>query len=597
MRPMYLYYDSTDDTLYACTNRGTVLRFDDSLQIAASSSPIYNVGILTAITGDGGFLYAREISGKLLRWKKQTLAFDRMADLNFWSSPDVATFPNVSHNLFLYQDHLYVSMPTGQIGKFRKDLVFQSQTESSSKALIESVETSQTPHLAVDFSGIIYSGDVNKNFVPLTRLSHGACHQMLYDKKHERYWVTDDYHCGIGLFKISDPKKIQRLEFTNDDVEAISFNADHSQVLAACFDRYIYHFENAPTPKVIKKIGPLKYQVTHVIWAKPDIAYAVTEAGQVYRCDIETGDWIESHTGTNAVWDLQSDGDKTFWVAFEDGFVRKMALEEIDIQMVAEKNLGLGMVRRISPYASGALALTATGHVVRLDPELNIVWHYETKPLLRDLAVVKDQVLICGETGELTCLQAQTGKVVWIKNLTLPLWAVSIDPLGEKFLVAHRLCVRTDQASESSRQPSRFFIGDTKSGEIAAHKETFGNLKRFHWLNDRQFLINGNGDIATSVIDRDSLQIVKSWSAWQLNTCESAILMKNLVLTTTYGYQLNTFDIDGDLLESAFPFEDYATSLLPIGEDYFIAGGRGAFLALFAFKNGLPALIQNARFG
>ncbi|NJL23729.1 MAG: hypothetical protein HC902_00110 [Calothrix sp. SM1_5_4] len=116
------------------------------------------------------------------------------------------------------------------------------------------------------------------------------------------------------------------------------------------------------------------------------------------------------------------------------------------------------------------------------------------------------------------------------------------------------------------------------------------------WLAPDRLLINGGGAVATTVLSWPEMQDVQIWSAWQLNTCESALVYKDRVYTTTYGFQLNTFHVNGQIEESAFPFEDYATSLAIVGDNLLLAGGRGAFLTLFALRDGLAQIISLKRF-
>lgn len=73
----------------------------------------------------------------------------------------------------------------------------------------------------------------------------------------------------------------------------------------------------------------------------------------------------------------------------------------------------------------------------------------------------------------------------------------------------------------------------------------------------------GNGDAKTTVLAWPAFSVIQSWSDWQLNTCEAALIIEDRVFTTTYGFQLNTYDQSGGALESAFPFFD-RTSGLPV---------------------------------
>lgn len=584
----------------AGTNRGTILRLNPALEVEASSDPAYNLNAIFAIAFDDRFIYGREITGKVARWRKDSLTFDKMIDLSFWNDDDAANFPNVSHFFHIHEDHLYVAMPSGKIGKIRlSDFSLVSISKTATIALVEDAVTTPTEDVAVDFLGHLYRGRLDGEMKQVMRLSHGATHQLVFDQKHQRYWCTDDFHCGLAIFNMQNPEEIQRLYLTKDDVEFMSFNSDQSELLVACFDRYIYRLRNDKEPQIIGRIGPLKYQITTVLWIESDTAIALTEAGEIYRLHIESGEMAVSRTGTNAVWDLKKSKieDDVYWAAFEDGYVREILVKENEIQTRRQKNLNCGMIRRILPQADGTLfAIATAGTILKLTEDLEIIWTSESTPLLRDMTVYEDRLLVCGESGELICLDTDSGKKRWTRDLGEPLWAVTITPDGRQFLVAHRMNDRGDQGTTSTRTPAHLIIGDLKTGEVHIRFPVFGNIKKFTWINNEQFLMNGNGDVGASLVELKTLQTVKRWSEWQLNTCEAAIIAGDKVLTSTYGYQLNTYSINGEMIESAFPFEDYATSLALTSHNKILAGGRGAFLSLFGFKGNAPQLIQTVRF-
>lgn len=598
MRCVHLTYDSNSRCLFASTNRGTIQKFDSNLKLLASSDPIYNLNSVYVIRHNDDYIYGREITGQLARWRKDTLQLDQIVDLTAWNPPDSADVPNVSHGLFLIDESIYVSMPQGGLGKFDKDLKFIGLSNYKTAALIESISVDHPEkHFAVDFSGNLYEGRIDGDMSVASRVAHGATHQILFDRRHRRYWVTDDMHCGLALFNPDSPQNFQRIFLSNDDVEWMSFNEDQSELLVACFDRYVYSIKNEPAPQISGRIGPLKYQVKQVIWAEDALAFALTEAGEIYRLNPSTLQIEEPiHKGTNAVWDLKKASDGSILAAFEDGSIKRFAVERENLHLLAEKNLGHGMIRRLAAADDKIFSLSVKGIVECLNSSLDTVWTARLQPLLRDFHLANSNLIVCGENGDLTLLEAQTGSTLWQRNFSAPLWTVTVTPDGDEFIAASRVCNRCDQDSESSGEPAKIYIGRISDGEILREIPIRGNIKKMSWLDRKTLLINGNGVIATSLVRWPEWEIEKKWADWQLNTCEAAIVLNDMVFTTTYGFQLNTYSFSGKIIESAFPFEDYATSLLPVGPKAFLAAGRGAFISLVTIDGEGAKPIRTMRF-
>ncbi|NJL23727.1 MAG: hypothetical protein HC902_00100 [Calothrix sp. SM1_5_4] len=222
MRPVHFNYDPDLNCLFASTNRGTILRLDLDLNVVASSDPVYGLYSLYVSKVDSQYIYAREITGKLVRWHKRGLKLDRLVNLTAWSDPRQANVPNVSHGLFLLGDFVYVSLPDGPVGKFRRtDLAFEKLSSYLPNSLIESVapDVIGHGHFAVDFGGYLYRGRLDGDLKTVARVAHGACHQIIFDEKFRRYWVTDDFHCGLALIQPDSPSNPRRLYLTRDDVD------------------------------------------------------------------------------------------------------------------------------------------------------------------------------------------------------------------------------------------------------------------------------------------------------------------------------------------------------------------------------------------
>lgn len=601
MRPVHLVADEGSKILFASTNRGTILQFNFDLQLLRESKPIYGINSLYVLKADQSHLYARDITGKLVRWTKADLELDQIVDLAHWTPEDEANTPNVSHGLFLNEDFVYVSMPHGPLGKFTKrDLEFVKFSDYMPKALIESIYfNNDGDDFAVDFAGYLYRGNIDEEMKPVSRVAHGASHQIHYCTKHKRFWVTDDIHCGIALFSEHETDQFQRIDLTVDDVEWMAFAPDHSEVLVACFDRFVYRLSNTEQPQVLARLGPLNYQVKQVIWISKDIAFALTESGDIYKINPVENQVERGYQGNNAIWDIKkcSIHPDQYWLAFEDGFIRKIKVNGLRIETLLEKNLGFGMIRRLAPDLNGNVYFLAVHGVVgRLNDQMEITWTAPISPLGRDLNLQGSNLICCSESGEVILFDTDLGCVKWSLSLDGPAWAVSLSPDGKRFYVGQRLCNRGDKGVPSTHKPADLVIGFVESGKIEKKYSVKGNIKRLTWIDQDHLILNGNGEVFTTIVHKDHFKPISVYSDWQLNTCESVLLTDKYLHTTTYGFQLNTYSRDGTILDSDFPFEDYATCLISLGQDRFMAGGRGAFLALFYLKGELPHKVKTVRF-
>lgn len=604
MRIISSVFDKSTGYIFAGTNRGTVFKLTSGLKIIASSEPSYNISYLFALNVDESFVYGRDNCGKLARWTKASLFLDKQVDLGAWAQPNYALVPNACHGLFINAGYLYTSLPTGELAIFNKsDLNLEKIIDHGNKALFESIcFDNPKKHFATDFSGFLYQGNVDEKLEIISRASLGAIHKLDLDKLHNRYWFTDDYHGGIGLFNENNPAIFDRIVLTNDDTEYLAFDETHEHILVACFDRYIYKLRNEKQPTVLKKLGPYNYQLTFVEWINADTGLALTEAGDLFTFSVDTGEIEQIIKGADCVWDLRP-SQKTpnlFFTAFESGNIAKIKFEtNCGLEVVMKKQLDYGMVRRIVPLMGDqTLVLSTSGFIAKLDENFEKIWEFKTKPLLRDIAVCDQKVIFCGETGELSCLSLKEGTLLWTKNLQNPLWSVFCDDSKDSFIVSSRTLNLNGEKERATIKNAPVFFGSLNDGSIFRTEYVFGNIKKIRSIDDEHILINGNGNIQTSLVKKNDLSMERIWGDLQLNTAEAALLHPKTghVYTTTYGFQLNTYDHSGEILESDFPFEDYATTLSFFGDDYIIAAGRGAFISVFKLKENLPSLAFTRRF-
>jgi hypothetical protein len=211
---------------------------------------------------------------------------------------------------------------------------------------------------------------------------------------------------------------------------------------------------------------------------------------------------------------------------------------------------------------------------------------------VRDLTVdaTQETCTIVNEAGELVLVRIVDGEITWRRQFDKPLWAVCY--YGDDLLFAERCFSPPDQGGEATTHIANLYRLNVATREIVFRMEYSGNTKRIAVLDNGHVLINGNGDVKATEFDLEAKKVVKQWSAWQLNTCEDVCQLGDHVYTVTYGYQLNTYEYDGKLVDCQFSPDDYPKavygSTTANGTPFLMVAGRGAYLSLYAVRDGIP---------
>ena len=597
MRILSLTFEKKDRTLFASTNRGTVLRYARDMSISNSSDPVYDLQSINVIIIHNNYIFGREITGKLVQWHKVTLVVLKIVDLNNWLDDGIARVPNACHGLAIWRNKLYVSMPSGQVGRFDPmTLKFEWISDYQTASNIECFDfTDDDFHVATEFTGKLYAGHIDLEMKAVGQLSKAVIHRIVYDKIHSRYWATDDYFCGITIFDKKSLDEPLRLKLTHDDVEYIDLSHDHQLALVSCFDRYVYVLENRETPQLKTRLGPFDYQVIQTLWRDENSCFVLTESGALYVVEVRKNEIVRHVEPQNCIWDLQPCVQNPFelWASCESGTLKKLKIESRHLALIYETQLALGPLRRLIPFsATQVYVLSMSGIVALFDVETGLVWQHQAAPLLRDFTLAQNQLFICGENGDLVCLNGSDGQVVWTKTFDLPLFSISAHPSENQLIVSEKLVADKDTFACDNR----LLVVRCENGEVIRSTVLRGNVKSITWINDFKFLVSGNGNVHAKLIDWPSLSELQLWDKFQVNTAERIKPLGDFVHTTTYGYQLNSYSFDGSIVDAAFPFEDYATALIAVGKDTLVAGGRGGFLSSFKVCGGIPQLISSLRF-
>jgi len=593
---------------------GIVYRMNKNLEILDRSSPVPgHVSTLYKIVCNDQFIFGRDIKGNLIQWDIETLEVKQIIFLKHFTNEEqkkkYSPIPTASHGLFLFKSYLLVVNPFGELLQFnQKDLSYIKKIDLPVEAFAESFSyRDDQEQIVCDCIGNLWVGSFeNKAFEKKTRLDYGPVHAMQYDQKNDRYWLTTDNHRGFSIVS-HDFEKITRFQMTNDDVEWLTFNEDYSLAYLVCFDHHLYIYKNEVNPQLIARVGPLKFQGKQVEVIDENHVYVLLESGEIYHIDKHHRMVKQAVTGTNCAWDMVEDKEvkNQYILPMEDGSIRYVryfaSIDQQKVELFETKtipNLGMGRVRRVVPLGGGSLLIgTSQGYVAKISSEGGLVWWYRTRSIVRDIAFNQAQKLaaVVNEAGEVLLFHIETGEVTWQDTFDKPLWAACF--YDNDLLVSERCLSEKDENKTSSVPIANLYQIDISKKEIKLSIAICGNIKRIQVLENGHLLLNGNGDIFTLEYDLNQRKAVKRWDEWQLNTCEKAIQFAGKVYGVTYGYQLNTYEMNGKMIDCQFSPVNYPKAVVA-GETIeqkplILVAGRGAFVSLYLLNEaGIPDLAK-----
>jgi hypothetical protein len=602
-RILHIYCDHVDDFIYAGDHRGILFKLNKELQIVEFSHNSINSSGIHILTANEQNLYARDTAGNLLVFARANLAEERLILTEHYNSGDVVNkpaMPTPSNGLLIFNDELIITNARGELIVLDiNDYSLKRTFCFNQDAFNECINVEGSSHMVSDCLGYIWHGNlINGQFSKLFRADYGNVHHLVYDRQHSRYLATTDTCNGICIFS-EDGEQIQYLTVTNDDVEWLAFTNDYTQLFIACFDHYLYVYENKLTPLFMKKIGPFKFQLKQVIVDQANQIFVLLESGEIFKVSADLEIYEKFIFGTDAIWYLEaSKTNRNDLVAsLESGRVAiyKVLTNTIN-QVHITKSFNFGRIRRTIEIKDGYVAITSLGYVFKFNLDNHVLWTFFRAGIWRDISLSpnEEQAVVCNENGELFMLNLNDGSVINKVTFAKPLWAVNYFNT-DIILVGTR-----SNCSESLKQTcaevqAQSFLYKLRAMDLTVidKKTAEGNFKRIRKLSEHQALINGNGTILVSILEVDSFTFAPKYHQWLLNTPEDAHLHASNVYVATYGYQLNTYDQKTyEIVDSQFTTEDYPKTIAIIPEyRKLVVGGRG-FISLYDISEQIPSLMQ-----
>lgn len=573
---------------------GRIHLLDDDLNLTMSSPVIDRARPIHGLVVDGQWVVGRDRGGTVLRWSLPSLdLLDRLDPVTTCDQhmliEDEEPTPVNNRGVGIWRDKVYVTlgyhdqMAVIDLPSFKIEKIVPNISGESAMEWICTERPGM--HAVSDKYGRVFFGSLDTlEFTLAAKLDAGTIHRVRYDRRHDRFWCTQDFGegdskdvlNGVVIIRPDGSVETERM-FAYDDVEFVVFSPDYARAYVGGFDGTLHVFDNTPRePRTLKVLRGFTHQLWDCVGTPRGDLVILTQDGMVRRFDPEA-EVVRARAPfrRQAVWDIQpsvEDPDRLY-CATDDG----VAVVEADyssaagplLRKVAHHVTGFGFTRRVVPLAGGWIGVTRDQKAFRSDDLGRPQWAREFPHLVHTVAASPDQSrALVATNGGAVELDSATGDVRAELDVDgLPIWVVAYTPTGQRLLGTRNgiICALDNGGSELWRLNQ----GDYPKRMRATHTAIYVSGA------------NGFKEIAV-----DGSRVQRHWTELISNTTESGVLIDGLVCVSSYGMQLGAFDYtSGELVGLAEDLPDYPKSLAvirgPDGTPYLVVGGRSGYLTTY----------------
>jgi outer membrane protein assembly factor BamB len=578
---------------------GRIHLMDDDLNIVRSSPVIDQARPIHGLDANEKWVVGRDRGGMVLRWSLPSLdLLDRLDPVTTCDErmliEDEEPTPVNNRGIKIWRDKVYVTlgyhdqMAVIDLPSFKVDKIMPNISGDSAMEWICTEHPDM--HVVSDKYGRLFFGSLDElDFTLAAKLDEGTIHRVRYDRRHDRFWCTQDFGSGDNLNVLNGVVIIRpdgsietECLFAYDDVEFVVFSPDYATAYVGGFDGTLHVFDNTERePRTRKVLSGFTHQLWDCVSMPGGDLVILTQDGMVRRFDPEA-EIVRARAPfrRQAVWDIQpsTEDPGTLYCATDDG----VAVVEVDftsaagplLRKMAHHVTGFGFTRRVVSVPGGWIGVTRDQKVFRADRDGRLLWTREFPHLVHTAAVSPDhaRVLIAtnGGAAELDTASGDLRTELHIDSL--PIWVVAYTPAGERIAGTRNgvFCAFDDDGKELWRLAQ----GDYP--------------KRLRATGDAIYV---NGADGLKEIAPDGSRVLRHWTELISNTTESAVVVDGLVCVSSYGMQLGAFDYaSGELVGLLEDLQDYPKSLAvirgPDGTPYLVVGGRNGYLTTYRLDQG-----------
>ncbi|GHJ37124.1 WD40 repeat domain-containing protein [Streptomyces sp. TS71-3] len=605
-----------DGKLLATDVAGRVHLLDEDLNLLRSSTLVPNGQPIYTVAVSGEYVVTKDKYGGIGRWSLPSLdLLDHLDAARLRGDsllPGEEPSPVVNRGIGIWNDKVYVNngylqMVVIDLHTFRVDRIVPSM---SSEYLEWFDFGHPTLHAVTDKQGQLFLGNVDEMDFPVQVQvdDESNLHRVVWDFRHERFWVTQDNGAGEmgnktnGIVTLTDDGQVvDSVAFATDDVEVLKFSPDHRWAYSGGFDSELYAFDNStPELRIDRKVATFGHNISDLTLSdRSDRLFVLTQDGVITALTPDGTRLARSSFRHQSFWDIEAHPDRPDrLLAGVDEGVAELIIErdgppsEIGVRIKAQHDHGVGLTRRVVPLDDGGwVGVTRSQVAFRAREDGALVWH--TAPGARLHTVSVDP---SGSRVLLTCnfgayeLDAETGEVTDTLEVdNAPIWAGAYTPDGDRLLGGRNAVVRR-------------VARDSHADRWVAAMSQEAYCKRFRFDGDRMFVMGGVG---VHEFDPDTGNVLRVFSELLENTAEDTVVVDGRLYTCTYGHQLGVYtdphpagpEVTPELLGLIEPMPDITKALHAVrsadGTPYLLVGGRGGWLRTYRLTKEGPERVRD----
>ncbi|MFY1675460.1 WD40 repeat domain-containing protein [Streptomyces sp. WMMC905] len=591
-RVMRIHYVEGEGLL-ASDAFGRVHLLDSELKVIRSSPRVSEGRPLYGFTVAGGWVIGKDRMGAVLRWSLDTLDLVNRLDPVTMCDPSTLIegeepSPVSSRGIGVWDGRVFVTsgyhhqMLVIDLHSFD---VLEIRPNVCGTSPMEWASTDHpTLHAISDKEGNLRFGSfTDLEFPNHVKLDDGNIHRVRYDRRHDRFWCTQDFGEGEnadianGVVTVSSSGvKESEFLFARDDVEFVSFSPDFTRVYSGGFDGELYIFDNTTRDlRVERVVSGFSHQLSDITVSPSGDVFVLCQDGEIIQLT-QDGSFVRAMGfRRQAVWDIQPsvEDPNVLYCATDSGVavaeVRQVASGPT-LHILEDHETGLGFTRRIAPVDGGWVGISRDRRVFRARRGGEIVWSkHLPEELLHTVAASPDRsrILIASNAGAME-IDVASGEVLATLGMDgLPVWAATYLPGSERVLATRNGIIAVFD----------------KSGDEPTWRLDQGEYPKRMWAQDGFLYVVGEGGVKEIAIGQG---VTRRWKDLLSNTAENATISDGLVCGSSYGMQVAAYTYENDdFVGFMEDLPDYPKALTIVrdttGRPHLLVGCRTGLLSLY----------------